>query len=73
MAIITFNQRLGLPPDDGEPRSVVLLTLAPEPWRPASPGQDEPPPASGEPTPEPASPPAPAERGNPDGSSGPGS
>src|SRR5215207_8240384 len=50
-------------PDDGEPRSVVLLTLSPTPLWPASPAPVEPTPAP-EPPPteaEAASPPPPTE------------
>jgi hypothetical protein len=44
MTTVTVNQRPATPdPDDGEPRSVVVMTLSPTPWWPASPASDEPP------------------------------
>jgi hypothetical protein len=54
MTTITHNQR---PPGDGEPRSVVLLSLSPTPWRLASPTGEEPTPESSSTPAAPASPP----------------
>jgi hypothetical protein len=68
MVKIVYNQRLGLPPDDGEPRTVVLLTLSPTPLRPTLAATDEPTPNSGESMSTPEA--TPAEAGSIDGSPG---